>query len=100
MIYGRKDQKTVVKVARGPAIWAKRALLALVLVGAAVIPGRASSQQHSTARERLRAGRVGAVDRGATGHWIAQAGRVRHGGSSEAPTPRGGGLAAIGRPPR
>ncbi len=35
----------VVRVARGPATWTKRAFVAVVLVGAAVIPGRASSEQ-------------------------------------------------------
>jgi PQQ-like domain len=72
-IQGRKGK--VVKVARGPAAWARRALLALVLVGAAVIPGRASSQQapHCTGLRCTSAGSV-LWTRPLPGSWIAQSG--------------------------
>jgi outer membrane protein assembly factor BamB len=70
---GRKGK--VVKVPRGPAAWARRALLALVLVGAAVIPGRASSQQepHCTGLRCTSAGSV-LWTRPLPGSWIAQSG--------------------------
>ena len=65
----------VVKVARGPAAWARRALLVLVLVGAAVIPGRASSQQapHCTGVRCTAAGSV-LWTRPLPGSWIAETG--------------------------
>ena len=70
---GRKGK--VVKVARGPSAWARRALLALVLVGAAVIPGRASSQQapHCTGLHCTSAGSI-LWTRPLPGSWIAQSG--------------------------
>ena len=63
------------RVARGPAAWARRALLAIVLVGAAVIPGRATSQQapHCTGLRCTTAGSV-LWSRGLPGSWIAQSG--------------------------
>ncbi len=63
------------KVARGPAAWARRALLVLFLVGAAVIPGRASSQQapHCTGVRCTSAGSV-LWTRPLPGSWIAQSG--------------------------
>ncbi len=63
------------KVARGPSAWARRALLALVLVGAAVIPGRASSQQapHCTGLHCTSAGSI-LWTRPLPGSWIAQSG--------------------------
>jgi PQQ-like domain len=64
-----------VKVARGPAAWARRALLVLVLVGAAVIPGRASSQQapHCTGLRCTTAGSV-LWTRPLPGSWMAESG--------------------------
>jgi outer membrane protein assembly factor BamB len=64
-----------VRVARGPATWAKRALLAVVLVGAAVIPGRATSQQdqHCTGVTCRIAGSV-LWSEALPGSWIVQAG--------------------------
>ncbi len=63
------------RVARGPAVWARRALLAIVLVGAAVIPGRATSQQapHCTGLRCTTAGSV-LWSRGLPGSWVAQSG--------------------------
>jgi hypothetical protein len=64
-----------VRVARGPAAWLRRGLLAVVLVGAAIIPGRASSlgAQHCSG---LRCAAAGSVlwSRGLPGSWVAEAG--------------------------
>ena len=64
-----------VKVGRRPSAWARRALLVVVLLGAAVIPGRASSQQvpHCTG---LRCTTPGSVlwTHAMPGSWIAQSG--------------------------
>ncbi len=71
----RRRKGGVVKVARGPAAWARRALLVLVLVGAAVIPGRASSQQapHCTGLRCTTAGSV-LWTRPLPGSWMAESG--------------------------
>jgi putative pyrroloquinoline-quinone binding quinoprotein len=65
----------VVKLARGPIVWARRALLALVLVGAAVIPGRASSHisQHCAGRRCTTAGSV-LWTAALPGSWLAEPG--------------------------
>jgi outer membrane protein assembly factor BamB len=64
-----------VRVARGPATWAKRAFVAIVLVGAAVIPGRASSgePQHCAG---IRCSAAGSIlwTAGLPGLWLAQPG--------------------------
>lgn len=63
------------KLARGPIVWAKRALLALVLVGAAVIPGRASSHisQHCAGPRCTIAGSV-LWTATLPGSWLAESG--------------------------
>ena len=65
----------VVKLARGPIVWARRGLLALVLVGAAVIPGRASSHisQHCAGRRCTTAGSV-LWTAALPGPWLAEPG--------------------------
>ena len=65
----------IVKVARRPSAWARRALLVVVLLGAAVIPGRASSQQvaHCTGVRCTTAGSV-LWTHTMPGSWIAQSG--------------------------
>jgi hypothetical protein len=64
-----------VKLARGRIVWARRALLALVLVGAAVIPGRASSHisQHCAGRRCTTAGSV-LWTAALPGSWLAETG--------------------------
>jgi len=87
-----------VKVARGPAAWARRALLALVLVGAAVIPGRASSQQapHCTGLRCTSAGSV-LWTSPLPGSWIAQSGvSGTVTGQDAAYAAVGGGVAVVG----
>ncbi len=88
----------VVRVARGPATWAKRAFVAVVLVGAAVIPGRASSgpPQHCTG---IRCSGAGSTlwTAALPGLWVAAAGvsgTVPAKVGAYAAT--GGGLAVIG----
>ncbi len=63
------------RVARGPAVWARRALLAVVLIGAAVIPGRASSQQgHACPAVRCKTSGTVLWARPLAGSWLAQPG--------------------------
>jgi outer membrane protein assembly factor BamB len=64
-----------VKLARGPIVWARRALLAIVLVGAAVIPGRASSHiaQHCAGPRCTAAGSV-LWTTALPGSWLAEPG--------------------------
>jgi hypothetical protein len=87
-----------VKVARGPIIWARRALLAVVLVGAAVIPGRASSHlsQHCAGPRCATGGSV-LWTAALSGSWLAQPGVS---GTLTSPDGAyaaiGGGLAVIG----
>jgi len=87
-----------VKVARGPATWAKRAFVAIVLVGAAVIPGRASSgePQHCAGIRCTAAGSI-LWTAGLPGLWLAQpgvSGTVPDKVGAYAAT--GGGVAVIG----
>ncbi len=79
------------KVARGPAAWAKRGLIAVVLVGAAIIPGRASSSQPQHC-SGLRCTTPGSVlwTRPLSGSWLAQP------GVSGTVTSQGGAYAASG----
>lgn len=87
-----------VKVARGPAAWARLALLAAFLLGAAVIPGRATSQQapHCTGLRCTAAGSV-LWTAALTGSWTAQSGVL---GTATEPNAAyaadGGGLAVVG----
>jgi outer membrane protein assembly factor BamB len=87
-----------VKVARGPATWAKRAFVAIVLVGAAVIPGRANSgQPQHCAGVRCRAAGSILWTTGLPGLWLAQpgvSGTVPDKVGAYAAT--GGGVAVIG----
>lgn len=88
----------VVRVARTPVAWAKLTLLAVVLVGAAVIPGRASSvRTHSCHGASCRTPGSVLWTRHLTGSWLAQpgvAGTVPARRSAYAAA--GGGLAVLG----
>jgi hypothetical protein len=66
---------TVVKGPRGPATWARRGILAIVLVGAAIIPGRATSQptRHCSGHRCQTAGSI-LWTRALSGSWIAEDG--------------------------
>jgi hypothetical protein len=87
-----------VRVARGPATWAKRAFVAIVLVGAAVIPGRANSgQPQHCAGVRCRGAGSILWTAGLPGLWLAQpgvSGTVPDKVGAYAAT--GGGVAVIG----
>jgi len=67
----------VLRVSRGTAAWARRGVLAVVLLGAAVIPGRASSQatSHCPGSGCMRAGSV-LWTRQLPGSWVAEPGVV------------------------
>jgi len=87
-----------VKLARGPIVWARRALLAIVLVGAAVIPGRASSHvaQHCVGPRCTAAGSV-LWTTALPGSWLAEpgvSGTVTSQNGAYAGV--GGGLAVVG----
>ena len=86
------------RVTRGPATWAKRAFVAIVLVGAAVIPGRASSgqPQHCAGVRCTAAGSIlWAAE--LPGLWLAQPGVLGTvPGKVGAYAATGGGLAVIG----
>ena len=86
------------KVARKPAMWARRAVLAVVLVGAAIIPGRASTAgtQHCTGLRCTAAGSI-LWTRALPGSWTAEPGvggtEMSQAGAYAAV---GGGVAVIG----
>lgn len=63
------------RIGRGAGAWARRAVLVVVLVGAAVIPGRASSQQaqHCGGQHCHAAGSI-LWTTGMPGSWLAEAG--------------------------
>ncbi len=63
------------RVARGSAAWARRGVLAAVLLGAAVIPGRAASQSapHCKGPKCSAAGSI-LWTRGLAGSWLAESG--------------------------
>lgn len=86
------------RVARGPALWVRRAVLAVVLVGAAVIPGRASSlgTQHCTGARCSAPGSV-LWTHPLPGSWIVQPG-VAGTVTSQDPAyaAAGGGIAVVG----
>jgi outer membrane protein assembly factor BamB len=94
----RKGPERVVKLARGPIVWARRALLAIVLVGAAVIPGRASSHiaQHCAGPRCTAPGSV-LWTTALPGSWLAEPGVS---GTVTSPNGAyagaGGGLAVVG----
>jgi outer membrane protein assembly factor BamB len=87
-----------VRVGRGPGAWARRAVLAVVLIGAAVIPGRAASQQsqHCTGPRCRAAGSI-LWTASLPGSWLADTGVI-----GTVPRPdagyaaAGGGLAVFG----
>ena len=86
------------KIAGKPVAWARRAVLAVVLVGAAVVPGRASSQQsqHCTGLHCKSAGSI-LWTAALPGAWVAQdgvAGTVS--GQNGAYAAAGGGIAVVG----
>jgi len=72
---GRGRKAGVVKAWRGPAVWARLALLVAVLLAAVVIPGRATSQQapHCVGLRCTAAGSV-LWTTPLPGSWIAQSG--------------------------
>ena len=86
------------RITRGPVSWAKRAFIAVVLVGAAVIPGRASSEQpqHCTGLRCTAAGSI-LWTAALPGLWLAKpgvSGTVPDKAGAYAAT--GGGLAVVG----
>ncbi len=88
----------VVKVTRKPGAWARRALLVVVLLGAAVIPGKASSQQvaHCTGLRCTTAGSV-LWTHALPGSWMAQSGVSGTVTEQEAAYAAvGGGVAVVG----
>ncbi len=85
------------RVARGP-LWVRRSVLAIVLLGAAVIPGRAvtSASASCAGRPCQRAGRILWSER-LPGAWRAAAGELGTvPRSGQAYAAAGGGLAAVG----
>jgi hypothetical protein len=87
-----------VKVPRETAVWARRAVLAVVLVGAVVIPSRAVSQQARHC-EGPRCKAHGSIlwTAGLTGSWLAEAGVTGTVPSLDAAyAASGGGLAVLG----
>jgi len=86
-----------VRIGRGAWAWARRAVLAVVLIGAAIIPGRASSDQtQHCAGPRCRAAGSILWTAPLPGTWLAQAGvtgTVPSAGAGYAAT--GGGLAVF-----
>jgi PQQ-like domain len=87
-----------VSIGRGPGAWARRALLAVVLIGAAVIPGRAASQQSQrcTGPHCRVAGSV-LWTAGLPGLWLAETGVTGTVPSPDAGyAAAGGGLAVFG----
>jgi outer membrane protein assembly factor BamB len=88
-----------VLVARGSAMWARRGILAAVLIGAAVVPGRAVSETSRGCTGPHCAPPVGTVrwSRPLPGAWVARSGTqgtVLADGQAYAGV--GGGLAAVG----
>jgi hypothetical protein len=89
----------VVLVRRGSAVWARRGILAVVLVGAAIIPGRAatSTAGHCTEPTCTQHLSVASWTRPLGGSWVARGGAQGTApGTGEAYAAAGGGVAAIG----
>jgi outer membrane protein assembly factor BamB len=88
-----------VSVRRGSAVWARRGILAVVLVGAAIIPGRAATvtASHCTKPGCTQHLRVATWTRPLAGSWVAQGGAL---GTvlavGEAYATAGSGVAAVG----
>jgi outer membrane protein assembly factor BamB len=88
-----------VSFTRGSAVWARRALLAAVLIGAALVPGRAASTSVGRCRHARCQHQVAAVlwSRRLPGSWAAQSGAlgtVPSQGQADAAV--GNGLAVVG----
>ena len=84
---------------RGSAVWARRALLAVVLIGAALVPGRASSTAVGRCRHARCQHQVAAVlwTRRLPGSWAAQNGALGTVPSlGQADAAVGNGLAVVG----
>jgi outer membrane protein assembly factor BamB len=87
-----------VKIGRSQSVWARRAVLAVVLVGAAVIPGRASSLQtkHCSGRNCRAAGSI-LWTSALPGSWQVQPGATGTVTSQDAAYAAvGGGVAVVG----
>jgi hypothetical protein len=71
---GQKGSNTSVSLARGPAAWTRRAILAVVLAGAAIIPGHATGSASSVCKGG-RCGSAGKIlwTRLLPGSWTASA---------------------------
>lgn len=86
------------RIGRGAGAWARRALLAVVLIGAAIIPSRAASQQTQHCNG-LRCRAAGSIlwTAGLPGSWLAEAGVTGTVPSPDAGyAATGGGLAVFG----
>ena len=94
---GQKGSSTSVSLALGPAAWARRAVLAAVLVGAAIIPGHESGSASSVCKAG-QCGTAGTIlwTRLLPGSWTAggTGGTVLTRG--QAYVAAGGGVAAVG----
>jgi outer membrane protein assembly factor BamB len=86
-----------VSIGRGAWVWARRALLAVVLIGAVVIPGRATSQQtQHCSGPRCRAAGSILWTASLPGQWLAETGVAGTVASPDAAyTAMGGGLAVL-----
>jgi hypothetical protein len=86
-----------VSIGRGAWVWARRALLAVVLIGAVVIPGRATSQQtQRCSGPRCRAAGSILWTASLPGRWLAETGVAGTVASPDAGyTAMGGGLAVV-----
>ena len=96
---GRKGRAAVVRVAHGSGMWARRAILALVLIGAAVVPGRAETTASQSCAEPHCAAAAGTVrwTRLLTGSWVTQDGtQGTVPADGQAYVAVGGGVTAVG----
>jgi PQQ-like domain len=89
----------VVLVRRGTGVWARRGILAVVLVGAAIIPGRAAvvAAGRCTRLSCAQHLRVATWTRPLSGSWVAQGGALGTvPGSGEAYVAAGSGVVVVG----
>ena len=87
------------RVAHGSGLWARRAILALVLVGAAVVPGRAVTAASPSCAQPHCTAQVGTVrwTRRLPGSWVTQDGtQGTVPAAGQAYVAVGGGVAAVG----
>jgi PQQ-like domain len=94
-----KEDGSVVRIARSPAVWARRSILAAVLLAAAVIPGKATSSPPASHCLGYRCQQPGSIlwTRALPGSWIAEdgvTGTVPDAGGAYAAS--AGGLAVLG----